>query len=806
MSLQRIFSAAVLITVLSGCSLTTRLAPQPTPTATQAPTPTSTPTVTPLPTPTATPTPLPSAHLANGDHALWNGDYDLALEEYQAAKTSGSEPAIVTNGTFGMGRVQYLQGKYPEALDTFRELLKSQPGEDVEAWATFWLAKTYAAVQRSADAAESYARYLKLRPGVIDAEVQELRGDALNAAGEATQAIEAYQAAIQAPRLGEAVSLDIKIGQVFASTGNYASAIEFYNTAYTTTTSDYTKADADLYSGQAYVALNDLENAGERFRDAVINFPRTYSAYASLVNLVDLGLPVNDYYRGVVDYYAEQYPAALAALDRYLNTVSEQNGSALHFKALTQVGLEDYAGAVITWTEFLRDYPSNDYWATAWNELAYTQWAQLDQFAPAAENLLSFVSQAPQNTQAPAALYEAGRIYERGDLLEQAALIWERLGSEYPSADQTFRGLLFAGVARFRMQQWDKAESDFQRALLLASAASDQAAAGLWIGKVLQKQGKNAESQTAWQQASQRDPTGYYSERSRELISGRLPFSAATSLDLGVDLRREKGEAETWLRTTFQLPAETDLSGLGQLATDTRLLRGRELWNLGLYSQAQDEFEALRISLVKDPAGTYRLINYLDDLGMYRSVIYGARQILDSAGLSDSGTISAPVYFNHLRFGTFYRDLIVPAAQDEGLDPLFAFALVRQESLFEGFAHSSADARGLMQIVPATAQGVAANLNWPSNFTTDDLYRPVVSIRLGMRYLSQQLKYFDGDMFAALAAYNGGPGNTLAWKELSSGDPDLFLETVRIEETRTYIMRIYEIYTIYRLLYDRSVP
>ena len=68
-----------------------------------------------------------------------------------------------------------------------------------------------------------------------------------------------------------------------------------------------------------------------------------------------------------------------------------------------------------------------------------------------------------------------------------------------------------------------------------------------------------------------------------------------------------------------------------------------------------------------------------------------------------------------------------------------------------------------MQIVPATGSEVAKNLGWPDNFTTDDLYRPLVSIRLGAHYLDRQRDAFDGDMFAALAAYNGGPGNAQVW-------------------------------------------
>jgi len=62
----------------------------------------------------------------------------------------------------------------------------------------------------------------------------------------------------------------------------------------------------------------------------------------------------------------------------------------------------------------------------------------------------------------------------------------------------------------------------------------------------------------------------------------------------------------------------------------------------------------------------------------------------------------------------------------------------------------------------------------------------------------------DGDLYAALAAYNGGPGNAMQWRQLSGEDPDLFLETVRFEETRNYIRNIYEIYVIYKRLYGAA--
>jgi soluble lytic murein transglycosylase len=172
--------------------------------------------------------------------------------------------------------------------------------------------------------------------------------------------------------------------------------------------------------------------------------------------------------------------------------------------------------------------------------------------------------------------------------------------------------------------------------------------------------------------------------------------------------------------------------------------------------------------------------------------------------MDNNATLNAPAYFNHIRFGTFFQNLALSFANAEKLNPLFLFSVMRQESLFEGFASSGAGARGLMQIMPATGQEISTQMDWPQNFTPNDLYRPLVSIRLGARYLARQRDAFDGDLFTALAAYNGGPGNAAIWRDLSAGDPDLFLEIIRIKETRDYITQIYEFFNLYRLIYEKN--
>ncbi len=230
------------------------------------------------------------------------------------------------------------------------------------------------------------------------------------------------------------------------------------------------------------------------------------------------------------------------------------------------------------------------------------------------------------------------------------------------------------------------------------------------------------------------------------------------------------------------------------------MMRGTALWELGFYRLAAQEFESLRTEITPDPVANYRLMNHLLDLGFYRPAIFISRQILTLANLDGDAAFTAPNYFNHVRFGPYYGEAVEEAAQKEGFSPLLLLSVIRQESFFEGFAQSSAGAVGLMQVLPDTGQEIASEIGWPANYTRADLLRPQVSIRFGSHYLRRWRDYFGGDLYA-LAAYNGGPGNAITWKDLSGEDPDLFLEVIRAAETRQYVLQITEFMNIYRRYY-----
>ncbi len=806
--------AALAILIFSGCSRTIGLlvGPSATPSATPSPTltPTPAPTLTPTVTPTLppTPTPIPQVQIASADRALFNGDWDTAIQEYQSVlKNAGADgveatSSLTTAALLGLGHTYYQAGSYSLALNVLRDLIDKFPDAPQRAPAFFFMGEAYNALTRYSEAADAYQSYLALRPGVIDSYVFELRGDAEFNDNNFAGALADYKAALQNQRASQAIPLQIKLARTTSITGDYATAQIMYQDIYDRAPDDYTKAQVDYLRGQAYAANNELEQASNAYLDAVQNYPLAYDSYLSLVALVEQGYPVNELDRGLVDYFAGQYQVALAAFDRYLQSDPVEPATAIYYKGLALADLGNYEAAISQWDVIIQSYNSSDFWDNAWEMKAYYQWSQLDKYDIATQTLTDFVSMAPNDPRAAEFLFDAARVAERANNLDTAALLWNRVGLEYPSSNYAFRSLFLAGVSQYRMAEYPKAQAAFERLLGTATNITDKSQALFWMAKSQEASGDKIDAKATWEQTVATDPTGYYSERARDILAGKAPLTPPDLYELNVDKTAERAEAETWLRKTFVIPAEVDLSGAGPLANDPRLIRGTELWHLGLESQARDEFENLRTAVADDSISTYCLANYLADLGVYRSAIMAARQVLTLAGMDDAATLNAPIYFNHLRFGIYFSDLVIPTAQAYNFNPLLLFSVIRQESMFESFSNSSAAARGLMQIIPTTGQSIADRAGWPPNYTADDLYRPKVSITFGADYLDTQRHYLNDDLYAALAAYNGGPGNASEWQGLANGDPDLFVEIVRFDETRRYLTNIYEIFSIYRQLYS----
>ena len=764
-------------------------------------------TATPFPTSTPLPTIIPVVEISNADRAFFYGDWEQAILDYSAVYKTSDDPAqdeVNAAALLGISRSYYEMGNYEKALETLERLLADYPESSLVGAGHFAMAKAFEEQGTYDQAAEFYGSYLESRPGLIDSYVLEWQADAWISAGEVTRAIDLYQSAIASPRLGDSLNVELKIANSYAALGDYPTAILAYQDVYTRTNNEYTRAQIDYLLGRSYVASGQMEEAYAYYLDAVENYPLSYDTYQALITLVEAGYPVSEFDRGLVDYFAGQYSLSIAAFDRYLAQETEKAGTAYYYKGLAYRALDDDMAAIESWKVLIESYPEDERWPDAWEEVAYTQWAYLDRLDDATQTLLDFVAHNPTHPRAAAFLFDAARIAERDRDYLKAAEIWTRIPPEYPASDLVYRSIFLAGISYYRTADFTAALSTFEWSLNSAGSGEQKSAAYFWLAKTYQALENDNNAESFFRNAVSEDPSGYYSERARDILANRPPFDPPLMYDLGFDAEAEKKEADIWMRTTFSIPGDINLSDPGLLGSDQRFIRGSELWNLGLFEMAKEEFEAIRADVRLSPLDNYRLMNILVELGLYRTAIFAAREVLDLNDMSDAETLNAPKYFNHIRFGSYYKELVIPAAEVYDFHPLFLFSLLRQESLFEGFVRSAAGARGLMQIMPATGESVAANAQWPSGFTIDDLYRPIVSINLGADYLDAQRDYFDGDLFAALSAYNAGPGNTLVWLELAGGDPDLFLEIIRFPETQDYIRGIYEVFAIYRDLYDRT--
>lgn len=139
----------------------------------------------------------------------------------------------------------------------------------------------------------------------------------------------------------------------------------------------------------------------------------------------------------------------------------------------------------------------------------------------------------------------------------------------------------------------------------------------------------------------------------------------------------------------------------------------------------------------------------------------------------------------------------------EGPEPALVHAIIRQESSFEATAVSRVGARGLMQLMPATAKQTAQSIGLDYDLGSL-IARPDYNVRLGSTYLKQMVHRFDGHYIKAIASYNAGPHRVVTWVR-EHGDPsdpsvDVidWIERIPFSETRNYVQRVLEALHVYR--------
>jgi soluble lytic murein transglycosylase len=154
-----------------------------------------------------------------------------------------------------------------------------------------------------------------------------------------------------------------------------------------------------------------------------------------------------------------------------------------------------------------------------------------------------------------------------------------------------------------------------------------------------------------------------------------------------------------------------------------------------------------------------------------------------------------PPWYARLWYPLHYSSIVRGHAANYHIDPALLAAVIEQESKFRANARSSAGAIGLMQLLPATAEGIAIHTGG-SKFVVSDLFDPEINVRYGAWYLHHLLQRY-GDEETALAAYNAGQQNVDRWRAEGQG--------IEFAETRAYVDKVERLKGIYRRAYAKEL-
>ena len=224
------------------------------------------------------------------------------------------------------------------------------------------------------------------------------------------------------------------------------------------------------------------------------------------------------------------------------------------------------------------------------------------------------------------------------------------------------------------------------------------------------------------------------------------------------------------------------------IARDPAIVRALQLFSLGHKNWAQrewddalsrfnDEQRRIAVEIAQD--------NGWFDRGVFGLVNVGGKRYPEETRLY------------HLRFPLHHDAAIRREAARNRLDPAWIAAEIRAESVFDRNARSTADARGLMQVLPGTGAEVARKIGAPWT-GGESLFDPDTNIRLGTAYLRQLMDKYGGKPYLVMAGYNAGPAPLNRWMgQRPAMDADFWIETISYKETRDYVGRVLSFSTVY---------
>jgi len=391
-----------------------------------------------------------------------------------------------------------------------------------------------------------------------------------------------------------------------------------------------------------------------------------------------------------------------------------------------------------------------------------------------AQPILTQVSTTGAESEMADALALHARALDDGGRDAEAAALYRQIASRFPNRE-------VAGAAMWRLGwlAWlrgDIAAAGEQWARLADSPGGRafRGAALYWRGRTVEQLRDRPAAEPHYLKVLAEAPRSYYGM----LAARRVARAPETP-------RRSPATA---------FPAKPE----DAVAADPGFARVDLLRRIGLVEYAWEELEDVVAASVGDHARLYGAsAAYVRD-ERYHLALRIARRYFGTLAVSGDPTL--PRAFWEIIYPLGWRNEVADAARRAGLDPYLVAAVVREESSYYPRAVSRAGARGLMQLMPATARPMAdlRGLAFEGGSLLDD---PRANLDMGASFLAGLLKEF-GDPHLALAAYNAGPKRAREWwKVRRTNDMEAWVEQIPYDETRHYVKRVTLSWEEYRRIY-----
>jgi soluble lytic murein transglycosylase len=383
------------------------------------------------------------------------------------------------------------------------------------------------------------------------------------------------------------------------------------------------------------------------------------------------------------------------------------------------------------------------------------------------------------------ALYTSANMYLLKKDYPQAIVYYTELATRFPTHRYAPSSHWKAAWLNYRLGNYSAAALLFDKQIALYAGGKEIPAALYWRGRLYSdEEHQPAMAAAYYQTVSKTFEHYYYAQLSRDRLAEIGSVSPADVAMLQ-NIQRE------------EIPALTD----DVPEDDEHVIKARLLANAGLNEYIPDEIKAADGS---EQWGAFAEAEiYSSDGETFRAmrVLKRALPFYTSAPID-----TLPMGYWKILFPQQYWSAIEQDSAKNGLDPYMVASLIRQESEFNPTAISSANAFGLMQLLPSVGRSMAKE-EGIRHFNEVELLNPETNIRLGTRYLKQTLDKFDGQAPYAFAAYNAGDSRVTDWQSIGKyHGMDEFVESIPFTETRDYVQAILRNESIYRELKGHTSP